>query len=115
MIADYNLNEKQRKARENPLKEMTDPEILQLKRWVNSLFREKGIKTTEFGDSYVRRAVEEFLEYDGRQSVKRARDSVASALGYDTFSDLVEDWRKQVESAESLVKNTPQGSKGGTA
>jgi hypothetical protein len=95
MITDYDLNEKQKKARENPLKEMTDPEILRLKHWVKSILNEKGVKTTVFGDGYTRRAIEEFLEYNGRSSVQRARDSIAAVLGYNNFSELVEDWRKR--------------------
>jgi hypothetical protein len=95
MITDYNLNEKRKKARENPLKEMTDPEILRLKHWVKSALNEKGIETPIFGDGYRQRAVEEFLEYDGRSSTVLVRNALAAELGYNNFFDLVEDWRKR--------------------
>jgi hypothetical protein len=95
MITDYNLNEKQKKARENPLKEMTTPEVLRIKHWVKSLFNEKGIETAVFGDGWTRKAVENFLEYSGKQSTCEARNALAAVLGYKDFSDLVEDWRKQ--------------------
>jgi hypothetical protein len=95
MITDYNLNEKQKKARENPLKEMTVPEILRLKHWVKSSLNEKGIEMTVFGGRFTRKAVEGFLEYDGRSSTVIGRDALAAMLGYNNFFDLVEDWRKR--------------------
>jgi ribosomal protein L17 len=94
MITDYNLNEKQKKARENPLKEMTDPEILRLKHWVKSFLNEKGIETTAFGEGHARRAVEHFLEYSGKISNAKARNALAAVLDYKNFSELFEDWRK---------------------
>jgi hypothetical protein len=95
MITDYNLNEKRKKARENPLKEMAGPEIFRLKHWIKSLLNEKGIETTAFGDGYTQRAVEHFLEYSGKSSTAEARNAIAAELGYNNFFDLVEDWRKR--------------------
>jgi hypothetical protein len=96
MITDYSLNEKQKKARENPLKEMTVPEILRLKHWIKSSLNEKGIEMTVFDSNrFTQKAVEGFLEYAGKSSTVIGRAAIAAALGYNNFFDLVEDWRKR--------------------
>jgi hypothetical protein len=100
--ADAYGDEKLRKARLNPLTDMTPAEVIRLKAWIESQLGKKGIQIGMSGSHYKDRDIgdiEYFFSYN-KSGTEFVRNTISAALGYDTFYDLVEDWRKAGRKAE---------------
>jgi len=78
---------------ENPLKTMTDTEIIALKIWINKQLKEKNI--TFNSNTYEERHVNKFLDLGYRKATKPVRDLISAALGYGSFNDLLVAYRQQ--------------------
>jgi hypothetical protein len=91
------FNEKKAREKENPLADMTDTEVSGFRYWVCTQIAVKNIDLQiAVRDGYARGQIEKFLgsrtaRYPGAVT---GRESLAAVLGYRSFADLVEAWRK---------------------
>jgi hypothetical protein len=86
------LETEMRRRRENPLKVMTDVEILSFKRWINKRLQDANI--TFDRDTYNERYIKSFLTFDHRLATKPIRNHLSAALGYSSFNDLLAAYRQ---------------------
>jgi predicted P-loop ATPase len=86
------LETEMKRRRKNPLKGMTDVEILGLKRWINKRLQDENI--TFDTDSYNERIVRKFLAHDHRHATKPVRNHLSAAFGYSSFEELLEAFTK---------------------
>jgi hypothetical protein len=96
--ADYRLGLDEKRQREslNPLLEMTDIERLELKLWIKNQIKAKGysIDDIPLNEGYVKNSAIKFMESANKSSSAPVRNALSVCLGYASFYDLVEDWRK---------------------
>ena len=90
------FNKKKQREKENPLSEMTEAEILKIKFWIRAQLKKKNISIESLvvENPYALRSVTRFLNSDTQFNTATARNFIAAALGYASFSDLVEAWRE---------------------
>jgi hypothetical protein len=85
-----------RRNKENPVRVLGEKEKAHLKQWINNRLEAANINPNDlFAEPHVVKKINNFLRYENDLGGIRARKIISEALSYDSFSDLIDAWRKE--------------------
>jgi len=91
-----------KRRREYPMMYMTDIEKISFKRWVKKCLDEKGIVFDE--NTRVANYISSFFAFDAFNGTRLARNHLSASLGYSSFDDLLDAWRRSREAVPAVSR-----------